>query len=162
MKKISITFLACILLAIAAQTGFAQSEKENVIKTARAFETAPLAKETKEMYKKAFVWIAETDQVTVGLCGGVVGLFTDKKYKNMEELLSAYEVGMAAFKLENPGKASDEMTAQVVGVQTVLKTYQAIMKEKPKAKSETIDALLAKNEAGELEALIKTIDCGRR
>ena len=124
MKKISITFFAFILLTIAVQTGFAQNEKELVIKTARAFETAPLAKETKEMYKKAFLWIAETDQVTVGLCGGVVGLFTDKKYKNMDELLSAYDVGMAAFKLENPTKASDEMTAQLAGVQTVLKTYK--------------------------------------
>ncbi len=162
MKKISITFFAFILLTIAVQTGFAQTEKELVIKTARALETTPLDKETTKMSEKALLWVIETKDVTIGLCGGVVGQFSDKKYKYKDDLLSSYSIGMAAFKLENPSKASDEMAAQLAGVETVLKTYEAILKVKPKAVSESIGALVDKRNNGQLAALIESIDCSPR
>jgi len=161
MKKLSILFIAIILLGLSVQTGFAQNEKELVIKTARAYETAPLDKETGKMFEKAFKWLVETNDVSVTACGGVFSLFADKKYKNSSELTAAYTVGMAAFKLENPGKASDENAAQLAGLETALKTYEAILKEKPK-QSELIDALLVKRNNGELAALVKTADCGKK
>jgi hypothetical protein len=162
MKKFSILFIAIVLIGVAAQAGFAQDGKELVAKTVRALETAPLDKETIKMRGKALEWIIETPDVTIGLCGGTVALFTDKKYKYNDDLFAVYNIGMAAFKLENPGKASDEKAAQFAGVETVLKTYEAILKDKPKTKSETLDNLLAKRNSGELAALIGSVDCSNR
>lgn len=161
MKKI---FLLSAVFAIAlfVQTGFAQDGKELVIKTARALETAPLDKETIKMRGKALEWIIETPDVTIGLCGGTVALFTDKKYKYNDDLFAVYNIGMAAFKLENPGKVFDEKAAQLAGVETVLKSYEAILKDKPKTKNETLDNLLAKRNSGELTALVGAIDCSKR
>jgi hypothetical protein len=162
MKKISLTFLAFIFLAIAVQTGFAQNEKELVIKTARALETNPLANDTIKMREKALRWVIETDEVHLIVCGGVFSMFSDKKNKNGSDMIASYTIGMAAFKLENPAKANDENAAQLAGLETALKTYEAIVKEKPKTKNDGIEALLVKMNNGELAAAVNAADCGKK
>ncbi len=162
MKILSTLFFCLVLFGMSAGTAIAQTEKENVIAAARALETAPLDKETINMREKALKWVIETDQVTVGLCGGVVGLFSDKKYKYSGDLITSYTIAMAAFKLENPDKKSDEKAAQLVGLESALKTYESILKEKPKAKSDTVDSVVSKRNAGELAALVATIDCSKQ
>jgi hypothetical protein len=161
MKKLSI-FIAVLIIALGAQSLFAQEGKELVIKTKQALETAPTAKETEKMATASMKWIIETDQVTVGMCTGVFTLFADKKNKHSGDMTSAYTIGMGAFKLENPAKASDEMAAQLAGLELALKVYEAFVKEKPKTKHDGIEALLVKRNNGELAALVKGIDCGKR
>ncbi|MEP7148043.1 MAG: hypothetical protein ABI857_04105 [Acidobacteriota bacterium] len=161
MKTSAIIF-TLLIIGLSAQLSFGQSEKELVIKTARALEETPLDKETIKMREQALKWVIETDQVTVGLCGGVVGLFSDKKYKYSGDLITTYTIAMAAFKLQNPDKKSDEKAAQLVGLESALKTYERILKEKPKAKSDTLDSLVSKRNTGELSALVATIDCSKQ
>ena len=161
MKKLSI-FIAIAAVLMLVETVAAQSEKEFAIKAARAVEATPFDKETVKMREKALFWVIETKDVTVGLCGGVVGQFTDDKYKYKNELFASYNLGMAAFKLENPTKTSDEKAAQLAGVESVLKTYESILKEKPKATNKRTDELLAKRTGGNLRTLIDSIDCSRR
>src|SRR5688572_7274404 len=153
MKKSAIIF-TLFIIGFSAQLNFGQSEKELVIKTALALEEKPLDKETIKMRERALKWVIETDQVTVGLCGGVVGLFSDKKYKYSGELITTYTIAMAAFKLQNPDKKSDEKAAQLVGLESALKTYESILREKPKAKSDTLDSIARKRNTGELSALV--------
>lgn len=161
MKKLSI-FIAVLIIALGAQSAFAQEGKELVLKTKQALETAPAAKETEKMANASMTWIIETDQVTVGLCTGVFALFANKKNKNSSDMTSAYTIGMAAFKLENPTKALDEMAAQIAGLELALKVYEALVKEKPKTKYNDVEALLVKRNNGELAALINGIDCAKR
>ena len=161
MKKLMVVF-AFIFVALSAQIGLAQSEKELVIKAARAIEEKPFDKETVKMREQALKYVIETDQVSIVVCGGVVEPFLDKKNKFGSELSVAYTIGMAAFKLENPTKASDENAAQLAGVESALKTYEAILKEKPKAKFDTVDALLMKRNNGELAKYVADADCGKK
>jgi hypothetical protein len=161
MKKLTL-FVAVVAGLVLVQTTAAQSDRELAIKAARAVEISPLDKETIKLSEKAERWVGETKDVTVGLCGGVVGQFADKKYKYLNELLTAYDLGMAAFKLENPAKASDEKAAQLAGVESVLKTYESILKEKRAATNKRTDELLAKRNSGELRTLIDSIDCSKR
>lgn len=158
MKKLSI-FITVIIIALGAQSLFAQDGKELVIKTKQALETAPTAKETGKMETASVRWIIETDQVSVVACSGVFSLYSDKKNKNSPSMTSAYTIGMAAFKLENPAKASDENAAQLAGLELALKVYEAIVKEKPKTKHDGIEALLVKRNNGELAALVNAADC---
>jgi hypothetical protein len=161
MKRLSI-FTAMLMIALGAQTSFSQEGKDLVFKTKQALETAPTAKETGKMATASMRWMIETDQVTVGMCTGVFILFADKKNKHSADMTSAYTIGMAAFKLENPAKASDEMAAQIAGLELALKVYEVFVKEKPKTKHDGIEALLVKRSNGELAALVNGIDCAKR
>jgi hypothetical protein len=158
MKKLSI-FVAALIIALGAQTLFAQEGKELVIKTKQALETAPTAKETGKMETRALQWIIETDQLTVGMCPGVFSLYSDKKNKHSANMTSAYTIGMGAFKLENPAKAGDENAVQLAGLELALKVYEAHVKEKPKTKNDGIEALLVKRNNGELAALVNGAGC---
>ncbi len=44
----------------------------------------------------------------------------------------------------------------------MLKSYEAIVKENPKAKFAGMDDLIKKRDNGELKALVETADCGKK
>lgn len=161
MKKLVFIF-AVMFIGLSAQLGFGQTEKEMVIKTARALEEKPFDKETKKMREQALKWVIETDEVSITACGGVMKPFLEKKNKFGSELTVAYTIGMAAFKLENPDKAKDENATQLAGLETALKSYEAILKENPKGKFEAVDALLTKRSNGELINYVVSADCGKK
>ncbi len=161
MKSLTLA-LAVVIILLAANYTFAQSEKELVIKAARAYETAPLAKDTAEIREKALRWVIETDDVSIIACGGVFRLFSDKKNKNGSDMTAAYTLGMAAFKLENPTKASDEDAAQLAGLEGALKTYEVLVSEKPKTKNDAIEELLIRRGKGELAAIVSAAECGKK
>ena len=161
MKK-SIILFTLLAVGSLAQVCLAQNEKELTIKTARALETAPLSPETIKMREKSLKWVIETDEVHLIVCGGVFSLFSDKKNKNASDMTVGYTIGMAAFKLEHSDKVSDENAAQLAGLETALKSYEAILKEKPKTKFDKIDALIEKRNNGQLAAIVTAADCGKK
>ena len=161
MKPIQLS-LSIAFIVLLSNAVLAQNEKELVIKTARALETAPLSDETAKMESPALRWVIETDQVNIIACGGIFSMFSDKKNKNSTEMTGAYTIGMAAFKLENPDKAKDENAAQLAGLETALKAYEAIVKDKPKTRNEKIDQLVEKMHNGQLADLVSTANCGKK
>lgn len=161
MKKLTIIF-TLLIIGLTAQFTFAQNEKELTIKTARALEEKPFDKETVKMREKSLRWIIETDQVHIVACSGVLSPFLDKKNKLGGELTTAYTIGMAAFKLENPDKASDENAAQLAGLETALKSYEVMLKEKPKNKFDAVNELLAKRTDGTLAKYVADAECGKK
>jgi hypothetical protein len=161
MRNLSaILFLGLSMFVTGAIDSFGQSDKENVIAAARALETAPLNKDTAKMAERALKWAIETDEVSLIACGGTFSLFSDKKNKQSSLMTMAYTIGMAASKVENPTK--DENATQLVGLETALKAYEMAIKEKPKTRSDQVDALLAKRSNGELAALVNAADCGKK
>jgi hypothetical protein len=62
----------------------------------------------------------------------------------------------AKFIIENPDKAKDEAAVYLGGVEGVLRTWESIKKEKPKAKFKLMDELLEKRSAGSLAEYVKT------
>jgi len=161
MKSIPLA-LAALIIAICAPAAFAQNEKELTVKTARALETSPLSNETANMEKTALKWVIETDDVHLIACGGVFALFSDKKNKNGSEMTAAYTIGMAAFKIEHPDQANDENAAQLAGLVTALRTYVAIVREKPKTKFDPVDALIDKMNNNQLAEVVNAQNCGKK
>ena len=86
----------------------------------------------------------------------------DKKNKYGSELIGQYTIGMAAFKLENPGKKDHENAAQLAGVESMLRAYEQMVKEKSKAKFAGMDELLTKRDNGELKKMIDAANCGKK
>jgi carboxypeptidase Q len=154
-----------LLIGLTAQANYAQHETsahQRLINAARFLEEKPFDKEAKSVRSWAVMWSAATKDVTVVLCGGTASPLLDKKAKFGSELVGQYLVSMTAFKLENPDKADNENAAQLAGLNSVIKTYENMLKKNPKAKFEAVDTLLAKRNNGELEKYVADANCGRR
>ena len=160
MKILSILFFCLLVFTAGTATAFGQTEKENVIAAARALETAPIDGSNAKMTERALKWTIETDEVHLIACGGTFSTFSDKKNKQSSLMTMSYMIGMAAYKLQNP--TADEDAVQLAGLETALKAYEIAVKEKPKTKSEQVEALLVKRSNGELSALVKAADCGKK
>jgi len=61
------------------------------------------------------------------------------------------EKASGAFQIENPDKMADAKATALAGVESVLKTYQAILQQKPDAKAKALDDLLKKQSQGKLK-----------
>ena len=137
-----------------------ESEAQTLIKSVRFLEVKPLDKQAKDVRGWAVGWVIKTDQVSVSICAGLLnGL--GKKYKYESELLGQYTIGMAAFKLSNPAKASDEDAAQLAGFESVLLSYEAIKKDQPKAQNAYLDDLLARRTNNTLAEYLITNNCSK-
>lgn len=61
----------------------------------------------------------------------------------------------AAFLIENPGNAGDMKAMNLAAVESVLKMYSVILRQKPDARSKLLDDLLKKQNQGKLEDTLR-------
>ena len=149
-----ILLLISPVLGSAVQPGI-QNEAEMLIKTVGLLEEKPF---DKEVNKRAMRWLIQTEKVSVTVCSMMIAQ-VEEKYKYKSDIFTQYTLGMAAFKLTHPDKAQDEAAAQLGGVESALRFYEAIGKEKPKNKSAFMDDLLAKRAAGSLSEYLAANNC---
>jgi hypothetical protein len=132
-----------------------------LVKTTRYLEANPLTKDAKDIRAWAVTFVIEAPDVSVVVCG-LIGPLLDKKPKYGSELTAQYTIGMAAFKIENSDKANSENAAQQAGVESMLKAYQSILKEKPKETVKFLDDLIQKRDKGELTKFVEDSNCGKK
>ena len=146
MKKTHAIIPGVILLVLFSAVSANSQEKDEpatLIKAAKFLEEKPFDKDAKNVRSWAIMWVTQTDKVNVTICSLLLSGLNDK-YKYNPEILAQYTIGMAAFKLSNPDRTKDEDAAQLAGVESALTSYQAMVKEQPKAKNAFLDDLLAK------------------
>lgn len=166
MKKLTIIF-TLLITSLFAQTAIAQSDKTidkaTFIKAVKLLEQDPFIKDAKKYREVLTFYLIETKDVSVTVCtsDATKSLF-DKKYKFSNELFGQNMFGMAAFKLENPDKKDDEKAAQFAGVESMLRAYEAMVKQNPKAQFAAADALLAKRADGTLAKFVADNDCSKK
>jgi hypothetical protein len=61
----------------------------------------------------------------------------------------------AAFMIENPEKAKDNISLHTAGVAGALKVYEAIVKDHPKAKLTALDDIAGRQDKGELQNYVQ-------
>ena len=144
----------CFVSLAAVQKG---NEPDLLINSARFLEQHPFDKKSKDVRSWAVTWLIQTDKVSVTVCSLVLSV--DKKYKYQTELFSQYTIRMAAFKLANPDKASDENAAQLAGVESALTAYESMIKEQPKAQNAFLDDLVSKRSSGALAKFVLENNC---
>ncbi len=163
-KTILAGFALVMVLGPAILAGQKQKdEKEEIellIKSVRFLEERPLDKKAKDVRSWGMKWIIATDKVSVNICSLI--LSGPEKYKYNSELLAQYTIGMAAFKLSNPDKASDDGAVQLAGFQSALIVYEAIVAQEPKAKLKFMDDLLAKRADGSLAKYLAENNCKKK
>ena len=150
---------------MSAQTSFGQTKEEQkalLIKAAKFLEVKPFDKDAKDIRGWAIRYVIEINDVSIIACvGEFLKPALDDKNKYGSELVGQYTIGMATFKLENPGN-KDENAAQLAGVEGMLRAYETMVKEKSKAKFAGMDELLAERDKGELKALVDAAKCGEK
>lgn len=165
MKKLAILFTVLVIF-LGIQTAFAQTQKDKdrgaFILNAKVLERKPFDRNADLARNWGFKWLADTDEVTVVLCSDLVKLIPEKKNKFKGELLMQFTFGIAVFKLENSDNKDDETAAQLAGLESMLRTYETMVKENEKAKNAGLDALLAKQDKGELKALVESAKCEKK
>jgi len=147
----------CFTTAISAQKRGASTPEERkvAVQMVNFLETQPFAKQAKDYRASLLYFLAEVPDITVKLCTNVFG--ESKKFKGDydAELTGQLAYSQAKFIIENPDKAKDETATYLAGVEGVLRTWESIKKEKPKAKFKLMDELLEIQKAGTLAEYVK-------
>jgi len=159
IRRVVCSLMLAITVGVFGIVGAVQKEgeAEALIKSANFLEQNPLDKQAKDMRKKALAWLITTDKVSVRLCSLIMNGVNDK-YK-YGDLFTQYTIGMAAYKLSNPDRASDEDAAQLAGVESALVAYESALKAEPKAKNAFMDDLIAKRADNTLAEYVKANNC---
>jgi hypothetical protein len=161
--KTTLFTLALLLVCLSVQSAVAQSkEAQDFIANAKLLERKPFDPNAKAAREGGFMWLVQTDQVSVTMCSGTMKLIPEKKNKFKAELTMQQTFGMGVFKLENPASKDDERAAQLAGMESMLRAYEVMLKENEKAKNAELDGLLAKHKSGELKATVDAaFDAGK-
>jgi hypothetical protein len=166
MKKLTIIF-AVFLIGLTAQAGFSQniSDKRDdqslIVKTTRFLEENPFDSEAKKMREWAFKYLSETKDLSLVVCAGeLTKPMLDKKNKFGGDLFVQYAMGMATYKIENP--KAEEIDAQIAGVESMLKSYDAMLSADETAKFAGMNPLVEKRDKGGLRAMVIAANCGKK
>jgi hypothetical membrane protein len=125
-------------------------QRAKVVALTRSLERDPLgenAPATRQWLRK---WIIEVPEIRVYVCDDLLGHGLGDNYPYSTEVKLQPMFSAAAFAIEHRDKARDEHAQHYAGVEGALRTYEALLKSKPDAKSAFLDDLLAKRDHGEL------------
>jgi len=164
MKVSKIALLISVVLLLTS-SGWAQKkrgpstpeERDTAVKAARLLEVDPFHKDSKKMREWFTLWLIEVPDIHIELCSDYLGPVAGSNKNYATEIFGQTMFASAAFIIEHPEQASDRVAVNLAGVEGALKVYEAILKTKPKAKWEFLDALLAKRENGEERSYVQEV-----
>ncbi len=99
--------------------------------------------------------LSDAHDIHVPLCPPLLSEFNGMKYAYAHTITRQYMLASAAFIIENPGRAGDTKAMNLAAVESVLKTYSAILQQKPEVKAKPLDDLLKKQSQGKLQDSLK-------
>jgi hypothetical protein len=155
---LSLFFLLALAAAVTAQDDQPKrapstaDERQRFIALTHKLEQSPL---DKSLYKEkawAKKWLDDVPDVNVTICAPILfGMdFVAEQNAYAPQLSYQATFGSAVFVIEHPDKKGDTAAQYVAGVESALKSYSAIVKNNPDAKSKALDGLLEKQKQGKL------------
>lgn len=128
--------------------GDSEEAKRVVLRYTRALEVDPLADTAPRTRRMLVEWLQDTKDYTVVVCD-ILGPIPAEKPPHSAELLAQQMFGNVAYQIEHPGE-KDRNRLQIAGVESMLKSYSAILAEDPQARIPYLDGLLAEKKKGRL------------
>lgn len=138
-----------------AQDTSTPEERAQWAEVTHKLESAPLDDIVNKQGEAALKRLSDVHDVHVLLCPALLNEFNGMKYAYAHTITRQYMLASGAFQIENPDKAGDGKATALAAVESVLKTYQAILKQKPDAKAKPLDDLLKKQSQGKLNDAMK-------
>lgn len=121
----------------------------------RQLETHPLAAGAKEGGRNLFMWIQGSPDVSVSLCGGVIGPLLDSDSRYQSELLTQFILSSAAYKIENPD--AGDVAVNVGGLKGTIATYRVLMGQMgSRARDAFMESIADRSEADSLEDYVRS------
>jgi hypothetical protein len=150
------TALAIILMlasapSIAERGPSTQEERDKALQLIQMLETDPLGKDAKSAREWLTVWMIEVPDISVKVCGTLLGPVLDSKKNYSAELATQLLYSSGAFIIRNRGKSLDDEAVYQAGLEGSLRVYEAILKSKPKARWPFLDDLIKKRDGGQLQ-----------
>jgi hypothetical protein len=138
-----------------AQVASTAEERAQWVETTHKLEKSPLDASIDEQGESALKQVSEAHDIHVPLCPALLSEFNGMKYAYAHTITRQYMLASAAFLIEYPDKAADTKAGDFAAVESVLKTYHAILQQKPDAKAKALDDLLKKQSQGKLKDFLK-------
>jgi hypothetical protein len=156
MRRLSAVAIICFLVAgtvLGQDRGPSTAEERaTAVKLARFLESDPLGPGAKEARQWLTVWLITVPDITVSICGDLLGPVPRSARKYSSELVVQAAYSSAAFIIEHPDKAQNQIAVYQAGLEGALKAYASIRKQQPKFSWPFLDDLQEKQSRGELEA----------
>ncbi len=134
-------------------------ERAKVVDLVHKLETDPLNPEAEQWRVWLAQWIDEVPDIVVPVCPGLLPQLLRSQRNYSHELAMQVVYSSAAFIVQHPKEQVDQQAVFVAGVEGALKSYEAILKARPRARWFFLDNLIQMRNKGELkEYLRKQID----
>lgn len=158
---LTLAIVACLQPARAERGPSTQEERDKALALIDNLERDPLGKDAKAARQWLTLWLIEVPDISVTVCTSMLGPLTESKKNYTGEIGVQLMYSSAAFIIRNSEKRDDAASVQQAGVEGALRTYESILKAKPKAHQPFLDELLRKRDAGELAAYVSSAmkDC---
>jgi hypothetical protein len=153
-----LTMALFALVAAQAQPQAKSSTPEDrakAVEVARSLEADPLGKQAKDQRAWLLRWLIEAPDIHVKACSSILGPVVGSKKNYDAELFAQTLASSAAFIIANPDKEKDDVAVYTAAVEGALRTYESILKAKPKAKWPFLDDLIEKRSKGELAEYVR-------
>lgn len=156
MTRVSLTSCLMILFFVASCAGKALAaswtaeERQRVVTITHKLEASPLDQSLFPERDWAKQWVIENPDVRIRMCTRLLVDLRRPRYKFLPEIVTQLMLSSAAFLIENPDHARDNLAEEVAGMQGVLKAYSAILKGDPNAHAKPLDDVLQQQTQGNL------------
>ena len=139
---------------VAAQDNSTPEERTQWVQVTHDLESHPLDDALNRQGETAVKRLIAVHDIHVPLCGALFTEFSGMKYDYGHNIMRQFLRASAVFIIQNPDRSSDTRTMSLAALESLLKSYQAILQEKPAAKNKVLDDLLKKQSEGRLEEVV--------
>lgn len=148
----------CLLCLAGASAALAQApstpeERARLVAVAHRLEANPLDPALHSEREWAITWLIEVPDIHVGMCPTILGDY--HKYKYSSEITTQLMLSGAAFTIENPDQAKDQLAQYVAAAEGALKAYDAILQHDAKAKSKALDEMVQQKNTGKFKETVQ-------
>jgi hypothetical protein len=136
-----------------AQDKSTPEDRARLVAIAQKLESNPLDETLVAERAWAIKRVIEVSDISVPICSNILGDYF--KYKYSSELTAQLTLAGASFVIQNPGESDNKNAIYLASAESTLKAYEAIIGQKPKAKSKVFDELLAIRDSGKLAETVQ-------
>jgi hypothetical protein len=126
-------------------------ERARAIQVAKSLRNDPLAARNTKDREWLIQWLIEVPDISIKLCGGLLGDMGDsKKSPYPGALLATMMATEVAYVIENPDKAKDNNAVYLAGIEGILDAYQSVRAKDPNFHAKQLDEFSQKRVDGKL------------
>jgi len=128
-------------------------ERARAVSIAKALEAQPTDPSLRDDYSWLLRWAAEVPDIHVSICSA--NMPWKAKYKHSGDLGAVALAATTAFVIEHPDEGKDAATTGVAAMESMLRAYQKILEQDPKAHSKEMDEVVEIQKQGRLAEHIR-------